>query len=558
MTQAEALNILKSGANVYLTGNAGSGKTYVLNQYIGYLKAHGVEVAVTASTGIAATHMNGITIHSWSGLGIRDSLSDWDLEVLQEKQNLFKRFEKTKVLIIDEVSMLHARQLDMIDRIARAFKRSDKPFGGMQVVLSGDFFQLPPITRDASEVCFVDQSNAWKCMDIKICYLEEQHRQEKGGIFTKILNEIRSANVSEETMQHFRSRYRKAPEGSVMPTKLYTHNADVDALNNRELEKLPGDMEVYEMTSRGKGNLVENLKKSCLAPETLRLKEGAAVMFVKNNFEKGYANGTLGTVIGFDDSDASLPIVKLKDGREITVSSESWAVEEDGKVKAEIDQIPLRLAWAITVHKSQGMSLDAAEIDLSKSFVAGQGYVALSRLRSLEGLCLMGLNKTALEVDARILDLDQELKNRSEEIMEVFENLDEKGLKLMHDTFVVQSGGTLDVEEIKRNKNFDKKVVIRGSTYEETRKLVEEKKSLIEMAKERDMTEGTIITHLEKLKEMHPELDLSYLALDKKILKEISDAFKKSKDTKLSPVYSLLKGKYDFDELRIARMFLKE
>ena len=155
MTQAEALDILKMGKNVFLTGPAGSGKTHVVNAYVHYLKSHAVDVAVTASTGIAATHIGGQTIHSWSGLGIRDMLSDRDIDDMMQKQYLYKRFEKTKVLVVDEVSMLHHFRLDLVEWICRQMKHNDKPFGGMQVILCGDFFQLPPVTRGAPQ----NQSN---------------------------------------------------------------------------------------------------------------------------------------------------------------------------------------------------------------------------------------------------------------------------------------------------------------------------------------------------------------------------------------------------------------
>ena len=147
MIQDDALNILKAGRNVYLTGAAGSGKTHVLNTYIQYLKERGVAVAVTASTGIAATHLGGLTIHSWSGMGIKEDLSDFDIELLIQKEHVWSRYHKTRVLIIDEVSMIHPRMFDALDRLARAMKENNSAFGGMQVVLSGDFFQLPPITK---------------------------------------------------------------------------------------------------------------------------------------------------------------------------------------------------------------------------------------------------------------------------------------------------------------------------------------------------------------------------------------------------------------------------
>lgn len=547
MTQNEAFTILKSGANVYLTGGAGSGKTYLLNQYIEYAREHDIEVAVTASTGIAATHMNGMTIHSWSGLGIRKELSERDLDDLEGRQYLWKRFEKTKILVIDEVSMLHARQLDMIERIARTFKRNEAPFGGMQVILCGDFFQLPPIAEMGTKNQFVDQSEAWKMLDIKICYLTEQFRQSDTKL-TTILNEIRNNSVSESTMEYFRSRYKKGFDETISPTKLYTHNENVDSINEAELGKLSSDTEVYTMSSRGNDTLIQALKKGCLSPETLRLKVGAKVMFVKNNYEKGYVNGTLGVVTGFTDMG---PVVTTKDGKKIHVSQESWRVEEDGKVKAEITQIPLRLAWAITIHKSQGMSLDAAEIDLSKSFVKGQGYVALSRLRSLEGLSLMGLNKIALEVDEDVHRADFDLQNLSESINGVFKSFNEDELKHLHESFIIRSEGSLKADKKKAEK---KKL----STFDQTRALLEEKKSIKEITEERGLTEGTVMSHIEKIIEAEPSFDIGHLKPDEKIVSDIEKAFKKTGDTKLTPVYEILRGKYPHDTIRLVRLFVEK
>ncbi|MCK5084727.1 MAG: hypothetical protein KAQ64_03665, partial [Candidatus Pacebacteria bacterium] len=201
---------------------------------------------------------------------------------------------------------------------------------------------------------------------------------------------------------------------SIKPTKLYTHNLDVDAINGFELSKIQEKEKIFDMSSDGLSVIVASLKKNCLAPEELKLKIGAVVMFVKNNFRKGYVNGTLGEIIGFDED--NLPIVKTKLGREIVAEQTSWGIEQKGQVVASISQIPLRLAWAITVHKSQGMSLDAAEIDLSKSFERGMGYVALSRVRQLDGIKLMGINQMALRVNEQIVEKDKEFKELSRQI----------------------------------------------------------------------------------------------------------------------------------------------
>lgn len=410
MTQEESLNTLKLGYNVYLTGPAGSGKTFLLNKYISYLRKNNRGVGVTASTGIAATHMDGITIHSWSGLGIKSKVSKEDVNKILKKRFIKKRFENTSVLVIDEISMLSAEQFDSLNFICQAFKKNYSPFGGMQIVCSGDLFQLPPIERDGKVPKFVYESNIWNEMDIKICYLEEQYRQKEEDKLLELLNHIRNSRI-EEARNILMVGNLDSTQFSIEPTKLYTHNIDVDAINNFELKKISEDEKIYFMITNGNKYVVDALKRGCLAPEKLALKKGAKVMFVKNNFNQGYVNGTVGKIVGFEDG---LPVVKVLNGRYIRADFASWRAEEDGKIKAEISQIPLRLAWAITVHKSQGMNLDSAEIDLSKSFVEGMGYVALSRLRSLNGLKLSGINEMSFKVNEIISRIDKELRQKSE------------------------------------------------------------------------------------------------------------------------------------------------
>lgn len=444
MTQTEALNILKLGVNVFLTGAAGSGKTYVLNQYIEYLRLKKISVGITASTGIAATHMGGVTIHSWSGMGIHDSLTTKDLADMYKKQYLRKHYLRAKVLIIDEISMLHAHQLDMIDQICRYFKKNDLPFGGMQLVMCGDFFQLPPVTKiqkikdqaslfEQAKTDFVTESHIWNEMNLYVCYLDEQHRQDDAS-FLRVLNDIRASDVNETTVEYLTDRLNKPVEGYSKPTKLFTHNTDVDTLNAEHLERLSGEKHEYFMVGRGNITLNQTLKKSCLAPERLILKVGAQVMFVKNNYDQGYVNGTLGEVIHFDKDDH--PVVRTFDGDEIVVGQASWEIKEDNVELAAISQIPLRLAWAITVHKSQGMSLDAAEIDLSRSFVPGQGYVALSRVRSLKGLSLLGMNQMALTVNEQVAELDLDFKKSSDEGVIYLSNLGKSKIEEMQQSFL--------------------------------------------------------------------------------------------------------------------------
>ncbi|MDP3645856.1 MAG: PIF1 family DEAD/DEAH box helicase [bacterium] len=412
MTQDEALAILKTGLNVFLTGEPGSGKTHTINRYIAWLRERGIEPAVTASTGIAATHIGGYTIHSWSGIGVKRTISDYDIEIIQSREKTARRIIEAKVLIIDEISMLDAATLESVDRVLRTLRRRpmmvEQPFGNLQVVFVGDFFQLPPVSKGAPAK-FAFESSAWKAANPIASYLSEQHRQEDAD-FLDLLGGMRRGAFSAAHRARLQSRVGILSKKTVA-TRLYTHNENVDRMNNESLEKIGGAKRTYQMTSRGAAALVEALKNNCLSPEILELKVGASVMFTRNNFDAGYVNGTLGTVVDF--SPLGAPLVKTKNGT-VTATEEMWEVMDGNKVLARITQIPLRLAWAITVHKSQGMSLDAAIIDLSQAFEFGQGYVAISRVRSLSGLFLEGFNERALELHPRVAAADRHFRAYSD------------------------------------------------------------------------------------------------------------------------------------------------
>lgn len=419
MKQEKVLEILRSGHNVFLTGPAGSGKTFLLNKYIQELKEDRVDVAITASTGIAATHIGGRTIHSWSGIGIRDSLNSTEIKALKRKPYLKKEFERVSVLIIDEISMLDAPRLDTIDLVCRSFKKNNLPFGGIQVIMSGDFFQLPPVSRNGDKVTFAYDSKVWSKMDLIVCYLDEQYRQKDKNI-AKILQAIRSGNMDTNSHKLLLSRTKKRPKTKIKPIKLFSHNVDVDAINNIELSKIDSEEHSYKMTSSGDRVLLEFLTKNCLAPKNLVLKIGAQVMFVKNKFADDrviYVNGSMGKIIGFDGE--NFPIVELTSGSEVVAKPDAWTVDDDETILAKITQIPLRLAWAITVYKSQGMTLESAEIDLSRAFNYGMGYVALSRLTKLDGLCLLGINEMACKVDPQVFSYDKELLKLSSQVKSI-------------------------------------------------------------------------------------------------------------------------------------------
>lgn len=575
MNQATALDILKTGHNVFLTGSAGAGKTYVLNKYIEWIRDHGVNVAITASTGIAATHINGQTIHSWSGIGIKDELTDYDLQKMFKKHPLKKRITQAEVLIIDEISMLSKNLLTQIDRILKFFRVSFEPFGGMQVIFSGDFFQLPPVSRERipNHQKFAFMAPIWKDANLKVCYLTEQYRQSNDDL-SALLNDIRSGEVSDSSFDMLSENMERAIETTDhITTKLYTHNADVDKINQQELEKL--STEPYQFFARVEGtkNLTDNLQKSILAPALLTLKEGAQVMFVKNNYEEGYMNGTTGIIIGFEDH--WTPIVETLDGREIRVKQTDWVIEDEmGKPIALYAQIPLRLAWAITIHKSQGMTLDSAEMDLSKVFEPGQGYVALSRVKTWSGLRILGCNPQAFILDELAMKADKRFQELSYENEQILEKITQEKIQQTAEEFILHSGGTLDPTEIEKNHQanllpkFVEKKEKKKPTHEITKDLVEAGNNLVEIMQARDLSEDTILSHLEKINKEFPEINLEAFKPDPEVFEEIEmahdalkeinepDDFDQHGHIKLKTLYEQLEGIYSYRDIKRARIFL--
>ena len=641
MRQSSALDILKTGQNVFLTGSAGSGKTYTLNQYINYLRARRVPVAVTASTGIAATHMNGTTIHSWSGIGIKDELSDRDLTNLSRKQFLADRLKDTAVLIIDEISMLHAKQLNLVNQVLKHVRKNDAAFGGIQVVVAGDFFQLPPIGSkgESNREKFAFMSEAWLDAKFHICYLSEQHRQvseaANGGLdLDDILNQIRRQEVSFEAIAALEATFDQNVD--INRTRLYTHNLNVNKINDKELAALEGETMRFEATATGDSKLVETLKKTVRTQDELILKVGAKVMFIKNNSELGVSNGTMGELIGFaavkinddkdnnddlieDDSESiesdtdksikgkgkkatkdknkpkvkkpttqKMPVVRLNSGREVIAEPEEWIIEDEtGDVLASYEQVPLCLAWAITIHKSQGMTLDAAEIDLSRTFELGQGYVALSRLKSLAGLQLLGMNDMSLQLDPLARGADKRFLALSDEADANYAMLDEESMTQAHEKFILKSGGTLSKSVIEAYANLqkkrreqqqaqiDKKQKLGNqvsdksdSTLLATRLLLEESLSIAEISQARQLSQSTIMRHIAELKSQDPSLACDHLRPDDEVMTAVGNAYVAIKvannpndfnddgSVKLRPIFEHLKQAIDYNTIRLALIFI--
>lgn len=637
MKQSTALDILKTGHNVFLTGSAGAGKTYTLNQYIHYLQARQVPVAITASTGIAATHMNGTTIHSWSGIGIRMTMEDKQISQLKSKKSLKERLEQTQMLIIDEISMLHAKQLDLINQVLKVVRNNDKAFGGIQVVLSGDFFQLPPVGErgESNRDKFAFMSKAWLEAQLHVCYLTEQHRQQKNTSnslsLNDILNQIRQASVTHDAIEVLHdSQHNHIGQ---IRTRLYTHNVNVNSINDTQLSHLTGEAQVYHAMANGDPKLIDMLKKSVRTPDELTLKIGAKVMFVKNIPDLSVCNGTMGEVVKFvttndknepipkhdaSQTDASLtesltskpndelakqteddakdddakddekiiktkyPVIRLNTGREVIATPEQWVVEDEiGLPLATYWQVPLSLAWAITVHKSQGMTLDAAEIDLRNTFELGQGYVALSRLTDLSGLKLLGFNQTSLNLDPLARGADKRFLELSAEVQATYDELDKDAITQAHQNFVIQCGGTNDSAVIadhqkkqeqkkqqqQKKEHLSNQSIITDSTIDITKRLLAQSLTIAETAQERKLAQATIMRHLQAIKEEDPNFPCEHLRPNDKLVTDVYQAydaimaindpndFDQQGSIKLKPIFDRLHERVSYNDIRLALIF---
>lgn len=381
----------QAGGNCFLTGAGGTGKSTQLRQFIAECPRR---VSVTAPTGVAALNIGGITIHRFCGMLIgpaagqsnEDYFAQLERDPRRSIQAGFNRVRRCEVLVIDEISMLPGRQLEFVEYLFRRLRRRDEPFGGCQVIATGDFLQLPPVrTSETERYDWAFQSEAWQAASFRPFMLENVRRQDEAA-FVRALLDFRVGRVVGDSARILQSRVRSNPP-STMP-RLFTHNIQVDKWNNFQLSELPGDEIVLEADQSGPELQRAFLVKNLLTPATLHLKPGALVMFTVNKTEPGqneplFVNGQIGMVEAVY-SDAV--VVKTKTGAEIRVERFTWRYDQQDEDSASFSQFPLRLAWAMTIHKAQGLTLDSAYLDIRAAREPGQAYVAVSRVRSLAGL----------------------------------------------------------------------------------------------------------------------------------------------------------------------------
>lgn len=408
--QIKVLNAVLGGRNVFFTGSAGTGKSFLLKKIISTLPPD-VTIA-TASTGVAACHIGGITLHQFAGIGLGTGTKERCFQ-LASRPSVISIWRKTKHLVIDEISMVDGEFFDKIEAVARHIRRTEKPFGGIQLILCGDFFQLPPVSKinDGAKFCF--QSEAWqRCIHFNF-ELRTVHRQ-KDEAFVKVLNSIRIGRVTDDIENTLKETAKQHIESNgVLATRLCSHVKEADEINEFQLNELKGETKIY--TALDSDNSMTNMLDQQLpVPGKLVLKIGAQVMLLKNiNINSGLVNGARGVIINFKND---VPIIQLRSGAHYEAKMEKWTIKTTSGALVHRKQIPLKLAWAFSIHKSQGLTLDCVEMCLSRVFDAGQSYVALSRAQSLQSLRVLDFNSQQVWANTTVLEFYKKFRRNLQEI----------------------------------------------------------------------------------------------------------------------------------------------
>ena len=417
--QSYAVELATTGKSIALIGSAGSGKSFTISSIVDEATFLGKHVEVTASTGVAATNIGGNTLHQWAGCGLaRDSVETLVGNIKKFRfmpLSTYKRIRATEILIIDEAFNIDFRFLDKIDQVVRRIRYSPKlPFGGITVVFVGDPCQASPIQPTLPEPIYLFESDIWKKTVSVTVVLEQVYRQ-KNLSFIDTLNDIRVGDMTDEidTIIKETKKHTLENEHGIKPTILYSTNKSVDAQNRASLKKLDGHEEVFEakdvfVDPRQEKTLI---KKFSL-PASVSLKIGAQVMLLTNlNVALGLVNGTRGVVESIAEDQASVDIMVL-DGTMVTVPTTTQQVSEDvilngkvagNKIVATRTQIPLKLAYALTIHKAQGLSIDSLIVDLKGCFGYGLAYVALSRARSYDMLRVINYQRDCIKTNTKVV-----------------------------------------------------------------------------------------------------------------------------------------------------------
>ena len=412
------------GKNILITGGAGVGKTYLIHKISHSLTRLGKKVAVTSTTGISAILINGTTVHSYLGIGLGTNSVDALCSSIVKKKFLRDKWNAIDTLIIDEISMLTADLFDKLEELARRIRKSDLPFGGIQLILSGDFCQLPPIGVSSDTEYFCFEAFGWRdCIPLESVMMLKTIIRQSDPVFQQALNQLRMGIVTDDVKDVFTDCIdRKFTDPEIKATNLFPKNNSVDNVNTKNFDECVQHSKnrIYEYeqeiemcgglpkgrdAKRAQEAIIDKYKKYSIAPEVLQLCVGCQVMLIHNldltgDGQKRVINGSRGVVTRFVDD---LPYVKFKNGKECLIDYHTWEIESNDIAYGKLIQIPLRLGYAFSIHKSQGCTLDLVQLDLTNIFDYGMGYVALSRVRDLESLCIKGIAWDKFKTHPKVL-----------------------------------------------------------------------------------------------------------------------------------------------------------
>lgn len=430
--QERAVDYVLRGKSMFLTGRAGTGKSFTLKYIIGLLERS--TTFVSATTGCAAVNIGGTTVHKFSGIGLGNGPVSHIVKFMSKQGRA--NWATCRMLIIDEISMMRGQLFDKLEEIARIMRPSQAhlPFGGIQLLCCGDFFQCPPVNKKLSEddedaqQCF--EAEQWdRCIEIQFELTQVVRQREELGL--GLVNALRDSTVNNKgkvqldekwvELLDYLARPLKPRKDGILPTKLFCTNRDVDNDNDKELEKIEGEAHEYLAQDVGKDPWLQDMEKNCIAPRELRLKVGAQVMLIKNHPDNPrLVNGSRGIVVRFETDpfnpvSAPLPIVRFRNGAEERINWETWSIEDQSaRPLAQRTQIALKLAWSLTIHKSQGQTIDFLEVHIADAFDYGIAYVALTRFTSLGGLRVVNYNLAKIRNNPRVVHFTKKMRARPE------------------------------------------------------------------------------------------------------------------------------------------------
>ncbi|XP_013787138.1 ATP-dependent DNA helicase PIF1-like [Limulus polyphemus] len=405
--QKHVLKAVMSGKNLFFTGSAGTGKSYLLKRIISALPPN--HTVATASTGIAACQIGGITLHSFAGIGSGSYSLEQCIKQAQRKE-VAQQWRRCQHLVVDEISMVDGTYFQKLEKVARVVRNNDKPFGGIQLILCGDFLQLPPVSKSNENRLFCFQTSAWKkCIQINMELT--QVKRQKDLRFINILNSIRLGRCPDTIAKILASSSdHQIEQNGIKATRLCTHKEDVDYINRSQLQDLPGNSKVFKATDSDP-SLSQLMDKHCPVSTSIELKQDTQIMLTKNlDVQRGLVNGARGVIVGFENNVEGLPVIKFVSGAKETIRYEKWTIKAGSGIYISRRQLPIKLAWAMSIHKSQGMTLDCVEISLSRVFECGQAYVALSRAQRLNGLRIIDFNSKCVRADPDVLKFYSQLQ----------------------------------------------------------------------------------------------------------------------------------------------------